>query len=316
MLPGDRQRFHFRAGADLYGEHGLERTRGPGTAGYWKKFAKAVRRSSAPVVILSDERLAGLPASGVELVAELSNEREIHVVYGVRNLASLLPSAWQTNVRHGSKQAFLEWTRRILTSEPGEEDRPQFWGRHDVAEVVSRWGGAVTDPSRFHVMTVPPRSAEPDELWKRFAAATGLPATLPVMDAPRTNITLDYAQTEFMRRVNAELDDELAHDDYRRYMRNMLSHRLMAEMVKGAGPKVPPRLQADIEVRAGEIIDFLKNSDVDFLGDIEDLRPELGPKHNAPSDEETLTASVDAMTALIRALAKGGRPLGADPPGQ
>ncbi|NND02423.1 MAG: hypothetical protein HKN91_06505 [Acidimicrobiia bacterium] len=316
LLPGDRQRFHFRAGADLYGDQGLERTRGPGTAGYWKKFVKAVKRSSAATVVLTDERLAGLPPSGVELVRELSDEREIHIIYGVRNLASLLPSAWQTQVRHGTKQPFLDWTKRILTSAPGDEDRPQFWERHDVADVVRRWSEAVSEPSHIHVLTVPARSAGPDELWKRFAKAGGFPSTLPVMEAPRINTTLDYAQTEFMRRVNAELADDLAHDDYRRYMRNMLSHRLMAGMEKGGGPKVPPRLRSQIDTRAGEVIDYLKNSDVDFVGDIEDLTPELGPKHNAPSDEEVLNASVEAMAALMRALAKGGRPLGADPPGQ
>ncbi len=313
VLPGDRQQFHFRTGADLYGEDGLKRTRGPGTSGFWKKFVKSVRRTSAPVVVLSDERLAGAPASAIERVAALSDDREIHVVYAIRNLASLLPSAWQTQVRHGSKQPFVDWTKRMLASSPDQDDRPQFWARHDLPDVVARWTGAVRDPRHIHIVIVPPRSQGPDLLWKRFAEAAGLPETLPVMEAPKTNTTLDYAQTEFMRRVNVELGDDLGHDGYRRYMRNLLSHQLMAGMAKGGGPRVPPRLQTQIEVRANEIIDFLKTSDIDLIGDIGDLSPELGEQHTAPSDEEVLNASVDAMAALMRQLVAGGRPLGVEP---
>ena len=316
LLPGDRQQFHFRTGADLYGSQGLERTRGMGTAGFWKKFAKAARRTSAQIVLLSDERLAGVPASGVEQVSELQDEREIHVVYAIRNLANLLPSAWQTQVRHGIKQPFVEWTKRILASAPGDEVRPQFWSRHDLTDVVGRWKAAVADPSHIHVVTVPPRSEGPHVLWSRFAEASGLPAELPVMDAPRTNTTLDYAQTEFMRRVNAELGDDLGHDGYRRFMRNMLSHRLMSGLAKGGGPKVPPDLADGIELRAGEIIEYLKGADVDLIGSIDDLTPRLGPEHEPPADEEVLDSAVEAMAALMRQLVKGGRPLGIDSPGQ
>lgn len=303
FLPGEKQQFHFRAGGDLYGPEGLERTRGPNTKGMWKRFSKVVRKNSHPVVMLTDERLAGAPHPAPEMVAELADVREIHVVYGVRNLASLLPSAWNTQVRHGLKKPFEDWIERILNNSSTDENKINFWQRHDVPHVVARWSKAVADPSHFHVITVPKRSDDPDLLWKRFAKAGGLPDSLPEMQAPKTNTTLGYPQVEFLRRLNVEVADELTPGQYRNVVRNLMSNRMSEERI-GDPPRMPARFEEPLAARAAEIIDYIDSADCDFVGDLTDLVPEIKGTHKAPKPKEVLDASVTAMSQLIRDLSE------------
>lgn len=303
-LPGGKQTFHFRAGGDLFGPTGLDRTRGPHTEGMWKKFAKMVRRDSAPVVLMTDERLAGAPEDAALRVAELADHREIHIVYGARNLASLIPSAWQTQVRHGLKARFVEWAEAVLDQSPVGLGQVDFWSRHDIEDVVNRWKKAVERSDHIHLITVPKSTQDPDLLWTRFAKAAGIPERLPVMEASRTNTTLDYAQIEFLRRVNVNVVDELDPEQYRRIVRNLLSNRAMSGHSRGPGPKLPLRLEQKVQDHATKINDFLRSTDCDFLGDLEDLEPELSDAHKKPATGEVLRASIVAMSAMVKRIAK------------
>src|SRR5690606_12272816 len=83
-----------------------------------------------------------------------------------------------------------------------------FWLRQDVPAILDVWTRVVPS-ERVHVVTVPPRGAEPGELLRRFASVVGFdPAALTEPDA-WDNVSVGVTGTEVLRRMNQRLHRRL-----------------------------------------------------------------------------------------------------------
>jgi hypothetical protein len=302
-LPGPRQRFHFAAGNDLLGEartYTQEVRQGPSAQG-WPAFAAQVARSSAATVLFTDERLAAVGSDGIARVAELGAEREVHVVYLARGLDLLLPSAWQMEVRQGAVASLDEWLEATLAEDRAGPGVSWFWRVHDAPAVLARWSAAATSPRHVHVVTVPRSAEDPEELWRRFTAATDLPRGLPAPATVRSNPSLDYAQVEFLRRLNVELRGVLDPAVYRRRVRGVLSSRIMTQQASGRKSGLPQRYGEPVAVQASAIADALTVSGYDVVGELADLRADAAPSEapEPPGVDAVLEAATAAMVGLL-----------------
>ena len=296
----DADLFHFRAALDL-----LDQDWGgaPGHAvGSWDTMVKRVRRARGTVII-SHEVLAPAEPDVIARVMNDLADSEIHLVYSARDLARQLPAAWQERVKQGRKWTFRRFLDKV--------ERNQTWFRAamDLPAVLDNWG-AKLPPDRVHVVTVPhDRGPTGDELWFRFCRAFGIDPEWAPLDSERANRSLGIAETQLVRRLNRRLELTRRDATY-----DALIRELLAQDVLASRDSIPVRLPPDrfdfAAAQAELWIDWIKQTGVDVVGDVEDLRP-------VPPDPDTtwrdpdrvspklqLGAALDALTMMTREAAE------------
>ncbi|HZW00859.1 MAG TPA: hypothetical protein VFF55_04750, partial [Candidatus Deferrimicrobium sp.] len=176
-----------------------------------------------------------------------------------------------------------------------------FWGLHDTPTTVRTWADVV-GLERVSVVTLPPRSASPDELWHRFGTAMGIDLT--GYDAvEQANASLGAASAELMRRVNEALaETDLGDADHARICRKFLGKTVLPQR-KGSEPSIvmPSRFMEAARGHSEELVAELKAMGVSVIGTLDDLLPpdETAHEVDAPAEGLVAAAAVDAMAALI-----------------
>ena len=310
--------FHFRAALDLLGQDwGGE----PGHAvGNWDALVKRVRRKSGTVVV-SHEILAPARAEYVaRAMADLSGS-EVHIVYSARDLGRAIPAAWQESIKQGRRWTFRKFLRKT------RRGKPWFFRAFDLPTVLATWGQGLP-PERIHVVTVPqrpePTAAETDSqaaleppvgavpgdpLWLRFCEAFGIDPSWAPRDSDRMNRSLGVAETQLIRQLNRRLDRAARREaTYDALIRQMLAQGRLVDRTS-APVRLPPPEYDWVEQMSGRWVDYLRQSGVHVVGDLDDLRPvrptEGTPWHDpdrVPS-RERLSVSLDALAAMTREAA-------------
>jgi hypothetical protein len=294
--------FAFRAALDLLGE---DWGGAPGHAeGYWDTMVKRVRRTSGTAII-SHEILAPAPAPYIaKLMADLAG-REIHVVYSARDLARQAPAGWQESVKQGRKWSYRRYLNRV------QAGTPWFARAFDLPTVLGRWGAGLP-PERIHVVTVPTSEAsraEPDLLWRRFCRAFGIDPAWAPQDSDRANSSLGVAETQVLRRLNKRMDRATRREaEYDELIRGLLAEDQLVQR-RSAPLTLPPRLHDWAAERGRAWVDWLKESGVDVVGELDDLLPApLDPEQQYRNPDlvpakAQLDAALDALTAMTREAA-------------
>ena len=299
---------HFRAALDLLGQDwGGE----PGHArGSWEALAKRVRRRSGTVVVSHEILAPARPEAVARAVADLGGgpgglgeHSDVHVVYTVRDLGRQLPAAWQESIKQGRAWSY----RRFLT----RVHRGRAWFRRafDLPAVMTTWGAGLP-PEQVHVVTVPPLGADRDLLWHRFCAVIGVDPAWAPRESERLNVSLGAAETQVVRKLNRRMDRRTRREaPYDELIRDMLAQQ---ELVHGASEPVvlPPRLRAWAEAETDRWVDWVKDSGVDVVGDLADLRP-VWPAEDEPwvdpdriPPRQQLRVAMDALAAMTREAAR------------
>jgi hypothetical protein len=310
--------FHFRAALDLLGQDwGGE----PGhAAGNWDALTKRVRRKSGTVIV-SHEILAPARAEYVaRAMADLKGS-EVHIVYSARDLGRAIPAAWQESIKQGRRWTFRKFLRKT------QRGKPWFFRAFDLPTVLATWGSGLP-PERVHVVTVPrrpdptpmdaesPAALEPpvgaapgDPLWLRFCEVFGIDPAWAPRDSDRMNPSLGVAETQLIRQLNRRLDRVSRREaQYDALIRQMLAQDQLVGRAS-APVRLPPPEYEWVEQMSGRWVDYLRQSGVHVVGDLEDLRPvrpaEGTPWHDpdrVPS-RERLSVSLDALAAMTREAA-------------
>lgn len=293
--------FHFRAALDLLGQ---DWGGPPGHAtGSWEALVRRVRRARGTVVV-SHEILAPAPAAAVARAKqELGAGDDLHVVYGVRDLARQLPAAWQESLKQGRKWTYRRFMRKVRTR------TPWFYRSFDVPSVLGTWSAGLP-PENVHVVTVPQTgTAAPDELWNRFCRAIDIdPSWAP--DVPeRTNPSLGAPEAALIRRMNRRLGRAVRDaGTYDGLVRWLLAEQ---ELAGRESPRLllPPRMHDWVSEEAERWIEWIDQSGVDVVGDLEDLRPlptrrkEYVNPDKVPAKAQ-LGAAMDALIAMTKEAAR------------
>jgi hypothetical protein len=267
-----------------------------------ERFTAQLDRAPGSRAVLSQESLAAAGPAQVERLLEACGDREVHVVLTVRDLGRQIPSSWQEELKAGSTTAYGAYLRRLQSLE--ESGKPRHpWIHLDPTIVARRWAGAVS-PDRIHVVTVPPAGSPTTLLLERFARVLDVdPARLEPEDRP-SNSSLGQVQAEVLRRVNAQLPEEV----HRRYVYSDVVKRSFGARVLGPqdGRKilVPDRLRSWCEGVAERHITELAAAGYRVEGSLEDLRcadAAFADEFRKPTSREVAAASVTALSTMLAA---------------
>ncbi|MEO8329093.1 MAG: hypothetical protein ABI586_03720 [Candidatus Nanopelagicales bacterium] len=290
---------HYRGGHDLRDLPYNPKDPRPDWTGAWDVLAGLALDSDAMNVVISDEHLAALTPDQVSRAVKALAPREVHVVYATRNLARLLPSEWQEFVKHRSPLTFADWSQKVFASRqrgPGK----WFWSVHDPVDVVKRWSSGVPI-DRIHVITLPPPSAEKNELWRRFAGVVGVDPDAATKFDVAGNDSLGWAEAEVLRRVNIALPESFPRWHHTGLARDVLATKILSPRSRTGRPALPPKVLEQVLARSERSLKGLQSSGCEIVGSLDELKvtDEVGDGEPMPSDEEMLEAAVDGIAGLL-----------------
>jgi hypothetical protein len=294
--------FHFRAALDLLDQDwGGEPGHGEGN---WDALVRRINRRSGTVIVSHEILAPARPDHVSRVMADLADS-EVHVVYSARDLGRALPAAWQESIKQGRQWPFRKFLRRC------HDGKSWFRRAFDIPTVLGTWGADLA-PDRLHVVTVPqkrPPAGEENLLWLRFCEAFGIDPAWAPEDSDRTNPSLGVAETQLIRQLNRRLGRQTRREaQYDGLIREMLAEN---ELVNSTSPPVrlPPDAYDWVEKSAERSIDYLRQSGVNVIGDLDDLRPVRPPADekwydpDRVSPRKRLKVAVDALAAMTEEAA-------------
>ena len=279
--------------------------------GHWKLMADRLHEWSGPRAILSVEFLSFASAGQIRTIVSDLAPSDVSVVMGVRDLARVVPAQWQTAVRNGKRSTYRQYLKG-LTAKRSTKTKMHFWKRQDVGRIAADWA-RVVGRENVSVVTVPPRGADPGELWRRMATAMQLDAAKLYESTP-SNESLGPTGTELLRRINEQADATgMSTWTYQHGINRALSHRVLPDI---ADPhpslRVPDEYQGWVRDESARVMAELHAADVAVIGDLADLEPQLTPAapfvwpEDVP-DSDLLTFAVLALTGFGNDVAERKR---------
>lgn len=283
------------------------------------------------MAIMSNEMLAAKEVGAARRLLGALPVDEVHVVLTARDLARVIPSAWQTTLRSGGKTEWTSFAASVCAGDAGSdltgrleggvrsatvaveaplvdpELHARFWACHDLAAILDRWQ-QVVPRERITLVTVPGRAAPPALLATRFGSLLGLELDISQM-SPRINPSLGAHSAELLRRLN-----ERAVDPERLEVRLGVRTVLGRSFAEASRDEPGFGLSADLldwtVKRAQQVTNDIERSGVRVVGDLEDLVPTLeeaaASQLCSPSGtriDPAASADSDLVDAALRGLA-------------
>lgn len=294
----DSREVMFRAALDVRGNHrrwGRERSE---VAGMWERVCRKAGQHDGSTV-LSHEILAAADeeqaAAARAVLARAAPDHEVHLVLTVRDFARQLVAEWQEEVKGGDIRSYADYWARAERRIRAGDHRARVWAAQDVPDVVRRWGAGLP-ASQVHLVTCPPRGADPDELWRRWSAATGLPLDDLAPRAAETNAGLGVTEIALLRRVNTALDGRLPQPRYGTAVKGALTRELLA--ARASRRPLIPRAGHELAVELAERwTGQIGAAGWQVHGDLADLHP--GPWAACPAPDEVSAEDVADAAAWV-----------------
>ena len=281
--------FHFRAALDLLGQ---DWGGAPGhAAGSWDALVRRVQRRSGTVVVSHEILAPARPENIARAMADLGPD--VHIVYTARDLGRQLPAAWQESLKQGRQWHYSSFVRK------SSRGKTWFAKAFDLPSVLGRWGAHVP-PEHVHLLTLPPAgtSRPGDDLWHRFCRVVGIDPAWAPEQSTRANASLGTAEAAVLRRLNKKLDRRTRHRAaYDGLIRSMLAEDVLAQGTS-ARITLPPDAHEWAEQTTSTWIEWIQQSGIDVVGDVEELRPEPVDTSRKWRDPDRVPAKKRAQVSL------------------
>ncbi len=297
-VPRGPREVMFRAALDVRGNHaqwGRDRSE---VAGLWEDLC---RRAGAHdgVTVLSHELLAAAtPAQASAAratLARLAPDHRVDLVVTARDPARPLIAEWQENLKGGDHRTFARFWSYVGRAIADDDHSVRFWAAQDVPDVVRRWGGDLP-PDQVHVVTCPPRGSAPEDLWRRFAAATGLPMADLLPQDPESNTGLGATEIAVLRAVNEALDGRLPHPTYGPAVKGALVRQVLARR-RSPRPALPVDAHVTAETVAERWTSAIAEAGWRVHGSLTELVP--APRTEGPGPDDVSDADLAAASSAV-----------------
>ena len=264
--------------------------------------------ASGDVLISHEFFAAASPEQARAFVEALGEDgREVHVLVTGREPLGLFTASWQESLKNRSTTPLADYGRSESTSPQDIWD----WRTLDLALVVERWLEAVP-ADRLHVLPLD-RTADREEIWRRFAGVLGLDPAVADTSGSFPNESMGVVEAELLRRVNAHLGDFSSALDRGVWIRTFLADERL--VTRGGERFWPyPDQVADCRRRGERAVALLADRGVDVVGDPGWLLvPEQVEQRRTPdsvSDTEVADAAAEVIAGLlgdVRALKQQAR---------
>lgn len=265
---------------------------------HWNRLLKEVDYPGR--VIISSEFLDDVkPEVGARIVEQLGGTDRVSVAVTLRSIGSILPSAWQQQVKSGMTIRYEQWLEKILSDEPSSRS-DHFWWRHDQVAQVQRWADIV-GPDRTYAIVI--AEGDRNAIFNAFEALLGLPQNLLAeRQGLVQNRSMTAAEAEFVRRLNKELVGQMSWDEFSSIVRrglvlNMVENRAPGpDEAKVQTPKWAALRAAEL---GKEFADGLSASDVNVIGDPQALAAEPRSGEDDPQQALDMDAAVAAAVGVV-----------------
>ena len=300
-LPGLHAYDQYRASRDLRGFR-YDGTHPRGSwAGEWDILADQARRCQGVAVISHEILMAANPVQ-IKRAVDSLKPAELHIAVTLRDLASLLPAAWQEAVKNGATATWDTWVRSVIErrSKHWAAQRRGFWRLHDTVPTLRRWS-AYVPYDRMHVVTVPPPGSPRDLLWQRWADLLGYDPTGTEVGGARENTSLGWPEAEFLRQVNTRLRGQVPQWMYETYIKPTFAESMLSGRPRTSRPALPKDAAAWVDRYTRRRARTLHALGVDLRGDLEDLKRVPGPAGGVRkvAADELVDVGIDAVAQLL-----------------
>ncbi len=260
----------------------------------WTKLVRQVNRWPGSALIGHPALAAATSEQAGRAVAAL--EGEVHLVLTARPVHLQAAVAWQEQVKAGRSaplDAFLD--RLQSDGNPGQ----RFWRLHDLADILSRWQGALP-PERVHVVTVPgttphTRPAEAHELWTRYAGVLGLDAAAYDARFDVVPTALGAVEAEVLRAVHARRDPRFTDPQRHVWTRQLLANDVLSRR-HGAPLRLPPQARPWLSDRSRRMTDGIRSAGYEVVGDL-DVLGWSDPPTEAQLPAEVTTQELESLAS-------------------
>jgi hypothetical protein len=302
-LPGHHPQDHYRATQDLRGIAKLPSDPAGSWSGEWEILAREARQAER-IAVISHELFSAADEEQADRAVNSLLPADVHIVLTVRDMATLLPAEWQETVKHRNTRAWPDWLSDVIDRESTAADRRRwwFWRVHDTMAILDMWS-RLLPAGNVHVIITPPAGAPAGELWRRFASIAGIDPDGADLSRARPNSSLGTAETEFLRRLNAVLSDEVPDWFYMWNVKEAVAHQAFAAREARERLVLPIDREPWAKEQGKALADALSGSGYHVVGDLSELIPRpsthwsLQPA-NQPADA-VLDAAVNAAAALV-----------------
>ena len=309
LLPGAHAQDHFRANQDLREARQSADDPTGSYRGEWPLLVKQAMQADRAAVISHELLSAATKEQAAKAIESLAGA-EVHIVLSLRDFDSLLPAEWQETVKHRNSMTWDQWIGRVMKA-PGKGRKPGqarwFWRVHESIDLLGRWTQGIP-PERVHIVTMPPPGSPPGLLWERFASVINVDPEPFDLGAARPNASLGLAEVEMLRRLNVALkDSEIGGWYYAVHVKERLAHGYLASRRGRLRPQMTAEQQAWARARCERVVEFLKSSNFQIAGNLDDLMPrEVSESAMAnrmePEDvplEDVVDAAIGSMAAVL-----------------
>jgi len=250
----------------------------------WKKFGGS-KAGSAPAkrmyqllrkskldAIISSEFLSELSPDQIRTLLSSIGRRELKVIFTVRPIAKILPSAYQQEVKNGSKLTYKSWLELVLEPEKENRNKTRFWDRHSHDVEIAKWADIV---GKDRVSVIISDDANPDFLTTSFFSLLGV-STKKFKESKKDviNRSMDLAEIELLRRINEQFDRNQGWDEYVSGIRSTLvktwTQRKPSELSPGR-LSTPESFRSLIDARVLKLTEGLRSLGVEITGDLDSL---------------------------------------------
>lgn len=223
---------------------------------------------------------------------------EVHVIVTARDLARQVPAEWQQTIKHGRAHRLSEFYEDLRSEEP----TVVFWRVQDLPGVLARWATGVPE-EHVHLVTVPPTGAPRDLLWNRFATLIGVdPGSVDAsIDAPNESLGVDEVET--LRRINLHAPTDEERPRQQLLVRQVLAEGILAARANAQRFAPPTREHPWVVERGTQMVQELRRSAYDVVGDLDELlpppEPPQGPQPDEVDDKAVAQVAVETVSAVL-----------------
>lgn len=305
LFPGPRWRAQVAAVRDLIATGG-PRQPAPAADGPWQRLVDEINAWDGTAVV-SMEFLAPRSEQKIAQIREAFPETTVEAVLTCRDLGRNIPAMWLEAVQNGGITPWGQYLESVRHRRSGDRVARNFWKHQGIPEIANRWAKGLGE-DRLTLVTVPPKGAEPEILWRRFADAVGFDADGFDLDV-RANPAIGLTSALVLLRLNQAYHAEHGSmpPTYDTYVKHKLAKRGMVFR-----SKQEPRLGLDASwvVKAGESqIERLQRAGHRVVGDLFDLHPVTvkGVHADEVPQEEVLDAAIAALARSLDSWAESDR---------
>ncbi len=318
VVPGDTWGRQVRGVQDVMklgrGDRHIRRM----SQGAWQELLDQALASRENVSVISVEFLSFAGRRKARQVLRTLAGADVRVVLTVRDMASSLPSQWQTLVHNNGRSSWPEFLEAM--PEPTERPLPflarfrpladEFHRTQNIARMLAVWAPLVP-PGSLHVVTVPRRRGRPDELWHRFASVVGVDPDVVTQPPVGTNPSLGHASSELVRRLNLRLG-RMSQSEYNWTVKEPVAIEVLARRAAEEGKAQLTRDAYDRALRWNVLTRrAIERAGAAVTGDLEDLPtvpdPDLRATLPDVPDEPRTALMLDAAEEAAAAFARHAR---------